>query len=60
MTFSGVTIPANQTVYIQLASANNDETIFKNPRDFNIGRDDLHLRKERKSGHHGTEGRYGI
>ena len=59
VTFSGVTIPANQTVYIQLASANNDETIFKDPRDFNIGRDDLHLYKERKSGHHGTEGRYG-
>ena len=59
VTFSGVTIPANQTVYIQLASANNDETIFKNPREFNIERDDLHLRKERKSGHHGTEGRYG-
>ena len=29
VTFSGVTIPANQTVYIQLASANNDETILR-------------------------------
>ena len=59
VTFSGVTIPANQAVYIQLASANSDETIFSDPRSFNIERDDLHLSKERKMGHHGDEGRYG-
>ena len=59
VTFSGVTIPPDQTVYIQLASANNDETIFRNPREFNIRRNDLHLSKERKGGHHGDEGRYG-
>ena len=59
VTFSGVTIPANQAVYIQLASANCDETIFSDPRSFNIEREDLHLSKERKMGHHGDEGRYG-
>ena len=59
VTFSGVTIPANQAVYIQLASANNDETVFSDPRSFKIDRDDLHLSKERKMGHHGEEGRYG-
>ena len=59
VTFSNVTIPPNQTVYIQLASANNDETIFEDPRIFNINRNDLHLSKERKSGHHGDKGRYG-
>ena len=59
VTFSGVTIPSNQAVYIQLASANSDETIFSDPRSFNIERKDLHLSKERKMGHHGDEGRYG-
>jgi cytochrome P450 len=42
-----------------LASANNDETVFSDPRSFKIDRDDLHLSKERKMGHHGDEGRYG-
>ena len=59
VTFSDVTIPPDQTVYIQLASANNDETIFQNPREFKIDRSDLHLNKERKGGHHGDEGKYG-
>ncbi|MEC7923868.1 MAG: cytochrome P450 [Actinomycetota bacterium] len=59
VTFSGVTIPPRAAVYIQLASANNDETVFKDPRSFKIDRDDLHLSKERKVGHHGEEGRYG-
>lgn len=59
VTFSDVTIPPDQVVYIQLASANNDESIFHNPREFNIERNDLHMSKERKSGHHGGEGRYG-
>ena len=59
VTFSGVTIPSNQAVYIQLASANSDETIFSDPRAFNIEREDLHLSKERKMGHHGDQGRYG-
>ena len=59
VTFSGVTIPSNQAVYIQLASANSDETIFSDPRSFNIEREDLHLSKERKMGHHGDQGRYG-
>jgi pulcherriminic acid synthase len=59
VTFSDVTIPPDQVVYIQLASANNDESIFHNPREFNIERNDLHMSKERKSGHHGDEGRYG-
>ncbi len=59
VTFCGVTIPPDQTVYIQLASANNDETVFTDPRIFNIARNDLHLSKERKSGHHGDEGRFG-
>ena len=59
VTFSGVTIPSNQAVYIQLASGNSDESIFSDPRSFNIEREDLHLSKERKMGHHGDEGRYG-
>jgi pulcherriminic acid synthase len=59
VTFSDVTIPPDQVVYIQLASANNDESIFHDPREFNIARNDLHMSKERKSGHHGGEGRYG-
>ena len=59
VTFSGVTIPSNQAVYIQLASANSDETIFSDPRSFNIEREDLHLSKERKMGHHGDDGRFG-
>lgn len=57
--FSGVTIPAGSAVHIQLASANSDETIFAEPREFRIDRNDLHLGKELKSGHHGQEGRYG-
>ena len=57
--FSGVTIPAGSAVHIQLASANCDETVFKDPREFRIDRDDLHLGKELKGGHHGDEGRYG-
>ena len=59
VTFSGITIPSNQAVYIQLASANSDETTFSDPRSYNIEREDLHLSKERKMGHHGDEGRYG-
>ena len=57
--FSGVTIPAGSAVHIQLASANNDETVFDDPRTFRIDREDLHLAKERRMGHHGDEGRYG-
>jgi cytochrome P450 len=59
VTFSGVTIPPDQAVLIQLASANCDETVFDAPREFRIDRDDLHLGKERKTGHHGDDGRYG-
>ena len=59
VTFSGVTIPSNQAVYIQLASANSDESIFSDPRSFNIEREDLHLSKERKMGHHDDDGRFG-
>lgn len=59
VTFSGVTIPPDQAVLIQLASANCDETVFDAPREFRIDRDDLHLGKERKTGHHGDEGRHG-
>lgn len=57
--FSGVTIPAGSAVNLQLASANCDETVFADPRAFRIDRDDLHLGKELKQGHHGQEGRYG-
>ena len=57
--FSGVTIPPDSAVHIQLASANCDETVFADPREFRIDRDDLHLGKELKGGHHGDEGRYG-
>ena len=57
--FSGVTIPAGSAVHIQLASANNDETVFDDPRAFRIDREDLHLAKERRMGHHGDAGRYG-
>lgn len=57
--FSGVTIPPDSAVHIQLASANCDETVFADPREFRIDREDLHLGKELKGGHHGDEGRYG-
>ena len=57
--FSGVTIPAGSAVSLQLASANCDETVFADPRAFRIDRDDLHLGKELKQGHHGQDGRYG-
>lgn len=57
--FSGVTIPAGSAVHLQLASANCDETVFADPREFRIDRPDLHLGKELKGGHHGDEGRYG-
>ncbi|MGI9622062.1 MAG: cytochrome P450 [Acidimicrobiales bacterium] len=56
---SGVTIPADQAVHLQLASANCDETVFAQPREFRIDRPDLHLGKELKGGHHGDSGRHG-
>lgn len=46
----GVTIPAGAVVRMSIASANNDETVFDDPRAFDLQRPDLHLGKELRSG----------
>jgi cytochrome P450 len=46
----GRTIPAGATVRVALISANNDETVFADPRRFDIGRPDLRLGKESRAG----------
>ena len=46
----GVTIPAGGTVRVALISANNDETVFADPRRFDLGRPDLRLGKESRAG----------
>jgi pulcherriminic acid synthase len=46
----GQTIPAGATVRVALISANNDETVFSDPRRFDIGRPDLRLGKESRAG----------
>ena len=46
----GVTIPSGSIVSISIASANNDETVFRDPRRFDLSRDDLHEGKELRRG----------
>ena len=46
----GVTIPAGATVRVALISANNDETVFADPRRFDLARPDLRLGKESRAG----------
>ena len=46
----GQTIPAGATVRVALISANNDETVFADPRRFDLARPDLRLGKESRAG----------
>ena len=55
----GETIPAGARVRVCVASANSDETVFADPRRFDIDRGDLWLRLEKRSGVHTEEGRTG-
>ena len=48
----GVTIPAGSIVNISLGSANNDPEVFRDPRRFDLRRDDLWLAKELRRGYH--------
>lgn len=46
----GQIMKKGEVVRVALLSANNDETVFKNPRKFDLYRSDLHLDRERRSG----------
>ena len=46
----GQTITAGEIVRVALISANNDETVFAEPRRFDIARPDLRLGKESRAG----------
>jgi cytochrome P450 len=46
----GVTVPAGSVLRACLGAANSDETIFADPRRFDLGRADLHLGKELRTG----------
>jgi len=46
----GQAIPAGAIVRVALISANNDETVFAEPRRFDLGRPDLRLGKESRAG----------
>jgi pulcherriminic acid synthase len=46
----GRTIPARAIVRVALISANNDETVFADPRRFDLARPDLRLGKESRAG----------
>ena len=46
----GTTIRAGETIRVALISANNDETVFADPRRFDLARPDLRLGKERRAG----------
>lgn len=46
----GTTILAGETVRVALISANNDETVFAEPRRFDLERPDLRLGKESRAG----------
>jgi pulcherriminic acid synthase len=58
----GQVVPAGAIVRVALASANNDETVFADPRRFDPERSDLHLGKEHRSGIHsdGVAGHLGF
>jgi pulcherriminic acid synthase len=46
----GQAIPAGAIVRVALISANNDETVFADPRRFDLSRPDLRLGKESRAG----------
>jgi pulcherriminic acid synthase len=46
----GQVVPAGAIVRVGITSANNDESVFGDPRRFDIERDDLHLGKEHRAG----------
>jgi cytochrome P450 len=46
----GQSIPAGAIVRVALISANNDETVFDDPRRFDLSRPDLRLGKESRAG----------
>jgi cytochrome P450 len=50
VTWYGTTIPAGQIVRVAMISANNDETVFADPRRFDLSRPDLRLGKESRAG----------
>lgn len=50
VTWYGQTIPAGAIVRVAMISANNDETVFADPRHFDITRPDLRLGKESRAG----------
>ena len=55
----GVTVPAGARVRVCVASANNDDSVFTDPRRFDLDRPDLWLRLEKRSGTHDADGRHG-
>ncbi len=50
VTICGVDIPADALVRVALMSANNDETVFADPRTYILGRTDLRPGKENRAG----------
>lgn len=50
VTWYGTTIPAGAIVRVAMISANNDETVFAEPRRFDLARPDLRLGKESRAG----------
>jgi len=50
VSWHGQTIPAGAIVRVALISANNDETVFADPRRFDPSRPDLRLGKESRAG----------
>ena len=46
----GTVIPKGETVRVAMMSANNDETVFKDPRTFDLSRKDLNLGFEKRPG----------
>ena len=55
----GVTVPAGARVRVCVASANSDDSVFADPRRFDLDRPDLWLRLEKRSGTHEPDGRTG-
>ena len=55
----GTTVPAGARVRVCVASANSDESVFADPRRFDIDRPDLWLQLEKRSGTRSAEGRTG-
>ena len=55
----GTIVPAGARVRVCVASANSDESVFADPRSFDIDRPDLWLQLEHRSGTHSADGRTG-